>query len=373
MYRINLVVISKYYLLIVGIFFKVHCAYYEYTDSSGNRIKNLYFDPSNYLEGDCIKKEAQPYYYYFGRRNRNYQHSFIRNKCTSWENVRTVFTNKIKFYKKSKKQSDREKVKDLNLDEVEWGSSGYWKHNECRSVRLPRNHPYSHVKGVWNENITHQYERINANEKFRAGWNFGPWCFVLIGSPSLRGHLTQDKQHHSRYLNTSLNTDYYPMACLPICMGKGEKRPTMFGIKKQKTNMIFNRKDINNINRHFYKSFHFGMMQYYRRTSDLIHSSDDFITFYKISMWAGFLIILITIAIVFACYKLDKYDEQLERGDDIMNEVKDDLDQFFEFQRDEVIEEEKENLRNTLLKCQGIQIKRLVELEEKQKNKVNKK
>ncbi|CEF67049.1 Hypothetical protein SRAE_2000171400 [Strongyloides ratti] len=322
---------------------QVYSLYYTYT--KGNEILyNLYFDPSNHLEGDCITKEAQTYYSYFGRRNKNYQSSFIRQKCVVWENARIVFTNKMKFYKNSKKESDKEKVKNLNLPEVEWGSSGYWKHSECRNVRLPKNHPYYKAKGVWDESkkVTHSFQRRNGNEKYRAGWNFGPWCYVLISSPSLRGQLLKEKQDHSWYLNTTLNTDLYPMACFPICMGKGEKRISNFGLKKQKTNMIFNRRAINNINRHFFKTFYYGMMQYYRRTSDRIHASDDFIMFYKTSI-------------------LDIYEEKLDKGDNSEKQI-DNLDYFFDFQKDENVEKAKENLREILLKCQGIQIKRLTKL-----------
>lgn len=283
----------------------------------------------------------------------------------------------MKFYKNSKKESDKEKVKNLNLPEVEWGSSGYWKHSECRNVRLPKNHPYYKAKGVWDESkkVTHSFQRRNGNEsmlslffllltkiiEYRAGWNFGPWCYVLISSPSLRGQLLKEKQDHSWYLNTTLNTDLYPMACFPICMGKGEKRISNFGLKKQKTNMIFNRRAINNINRHFFKTFYYGMMQYYRRTSDRIHASDDFIMFYKTSMWAGFIVIILTIIIVYICYRLDIYEEKLDKGDNSEKQI-DNLDYFFDFQKDENVEKAKENLREILLKCQGIQIKRLTKL-----------
>uniref|UniRef100_A0A0K0ENN1 Kringle domain-containing protein n=1 Tax=Strongyloides stercoralis TaxID=6248 RepID=A0A0K0ENN1_STRER len=329
--------------ILLILIFEATPAYYTYT--KGNEtLYDLYFDPSNHLEGDCVTREAQKYYSYFGRRNKNYQSTFLRQKCTVWENARVAFTNKVKFYKKSRKDSDKEKVKNLDLSKVEWGSSGYWKHSECRNVRLPKNHPYYKAKGVWDEDkeVKHKFERRNGNEKYRAGWNFGPWCYVQVNSPSLRGQLLRDKQDHSWYLNTTLNTDLYPMACFPICMGKGEKRISNFGLKKRKTNMIFNRRAINNINKHFFKSFHYGMMEYYQKTSDRLHASDDFMTFYKTSI-------------------LDKYDEKLENGDVIEREI-DDLDHFFEFQKDDNIEKAKEDLRSVLLKCQGIQIKRLTDL-----------
>uniref|UniRef100_A0A0K0F6B7 Kringle domain-containing protein n=1 Tax=Strongyloides venezuelensis TaxID=75913 RepID=A0A0K0F6B7_STRVS len=338
-------------VIILTLISQVYSAYYTHKNGNNTILRDLYFDPSNHLEADCITDKAQGYYSYFGRRNKNYQMSFLGKECNSWESIRIYYEKLMDSYRMENNSSQRDKIEKLDFSTVEWGISGYWRHNECRNVRLSNNHPFYKAKGGMS-NI--------GNEKYRAGWNFGPWCYVNIDYNILKNEPLETKINNSWYLNTSVEVNVYPMACFPICTEKQEKRIDNFKSKKQKrkTNMIFNRKAINNINKHFFKSFYFGMMQYYQRTSDRVHASDDFITFYKMSMWGGFLTIIFTIFIVYFCYRLDKYEEQLEKGG-ILDEEVDDLDKFFEFKKDDDIEEEKENLRNTLLKCQGIQVRRI--------------
>uniref|UniRef100_A0AC35TIV3 Kringle domain-containing protein n=1 Tax=Rhabditophanes sp. KR3021 TaxID=114890 RepID=A0AC35TIV3_9BILA len=341
----------------------IFALYYSATINN-TKVDHLYFDPSNHINADCITEEAEKYYEYFGDRDVSYHYKFNENaKCSIWYKVIESETNRIKSYQlghnseRADVRAAAEMVKNMDWAKIKPHSSDYWKHKKCRTARLPKDHLLGKFRGK-------SIKSHSLIENQRIGWNFGPWCYVKFVQGLFRPLLNKTDYSKYHYDNSHIFPYYVPRACLPRCSTNGTKREEPERRVRRKGNMIYNRKAIDSITDHYFEKFSYGSMEYYEKTADKHFHTDEFKLFTKWAVCVGISILVVAVGIVVFCHQLDKYEAKLEKDAGWDMEAKDQgIDNFFQMDSNENVEEEKMLLHDRLIVNLALQIKTKAELE----------